>query len=45
MYGWIGKLLRINLTYGTIKTEKLNMDDAKKYLGGRGLGRKYSMTK
>jgi aldehyde:ferredoxin oxidoreductase len=40
MYGWIGKLLRVNLTDGSIKTEDLNMDDAKKYLGGRGLGSK-----
>ena len=23
MYGWIGKVLRVNLTEGTVKTEKL----------------------
>lgn len=40
MYGWVGKLIRVNLTYKTIKVEKLNMEDAKLYLGGRGLGTK-----
>lgn len=40
MYGWIGKLIRVNLNDGTIKTEGLNMEDAKLYLGARGLGTK-----
>ena len=40
MYGYKGKLLRIDLTAGTIKEEALNLEDAKKYLGGRGLGTK-----
>lgn len=40
MFGYKGKLLRINLTAGTIKEEALNLEDAKKYLGGRGLGTK-----
>ena len=40
MNGWIGKLLRINLTSGEIKKEPLNMTDAKAYVGARGLGTK-----
>ena len=40
MYGWVGKLLRVNLTNGTIQKEALNVNDAKLYLGGRGLGTK-----
>lgn len=44
MYGWTGKILRVNLTDGTIKTEALNMDDAKLYLGARGLGTKIFMN-
>ncbi|PWC56628.1 aldehyde ferredoxin oxidoreductase family protein [Azospirillum sp. TSO22-1] len=39
--GWAGKILRVNLTAGTIKSEPLNMDWAQKYLGSRGLGTKY----
>ncbi|MDY0095821.1 MAG: aldehyde ferredoxin oxidoreductase family protein [Candidatus Vecturithrix sp.] len=41
MYGWIGKVLRVNLTEGTVKTEKLNAEWAKDYLGCRGLGTRY----
>lgn len=41
MKGWMGKLIRVNLSDKTIKTEKLNMEDANLYLGGRGLGSKY----
>lgn len=44
MYGWIGKLIRVNLTKGTIKTEPLDMNDAKMYLGARGLGTKMFMN-
>lgn len=43
MYGWMGKIIRVNLTSGTIKTEPLNIKDAKLYLGGRGLGTKIFM--
>lgn len=43
MSGWIGKLLRVNLTDGTITKENLNMQDARNYLGGRGLGSKIMM--
>jgi len=39
--GWTGKVLRINLTEGTVKTEPLNMEWAQKYLGQRGLASKY----
>lgn len=38
--GWIGKILRVNLTKGTIEKEPLNMKDAKDYVGARGLGTK-----
>ncbi|WP_461206776.1 aldehyde ferredoxin oxidoreductase family protein [Clostridium sp. DL1XJH146] len=40
MFGWCGKLIRVNLDNGEIKTEPLNMEDAKLYLGARGLGTK-----
>ena len=38
MYGYMGKLLRIDLGTGSIKTEKLDEGKARKYIGGRGLG-------
>ena len=38
---WAGKLLRVNLTAGTVKSEPLNMEWARAYLGSRGLGSKY----
>jgi aldehyde:ferredoxin oxidoreductase len=38
---WTRKILRVNLTTGTCKSEPLNMDWAKKYLGQRGLASKY----
>jgi len=41
MYGWIGKILRVNLSDGTIQTENLNKQWAKDYLGARGLGTRY----
>lgn len=37
MGGYCEKILRINLTTGEIKKEKLELDIAKKFLGGRGL--------
>lgn len=43
MGGYVGKVLRINLTDQTIKTEPLNMELARKYLGGRGLATKMFM--
>lgn len=39
-YGYQGTVLRIDLTAGTVKKEQLNLDDAVKFLGGRGLGTK-----
>ncbi|MBX9793022.1 MAG: aldehyde ferredoxin oxidoreductase family protein [Burkholderiaceae bacterium] len=38
---WVGKILRVNLTAGTVKSEPLNMTWAKQYLGSRGLATKY----
>ena len=38
--GWIGKLLRVDLTKGTWAYEPLNMKDANDYVGCRGLGTK-----
>jgi len=40
MFGWIGKIIRVNLTDGSIKKEALNLKDAKMYIGARGLGTK-----
>ena len=34
---WAGKILRVNLTAGTVRSEPLNMGWAKQYLGSRGL--------
>jgi aldehyde:ferredoxin oxidoreductase len=38
---WNGKVLRVNLTAGTITEEPLNMKWAQEYLGSRGLATKY----
>ena len=38
MYGYTGKILRINLGENTIKTEDLDLKTAQKFIGGRGLG-------
>jgi aldehyde:ferredoxin oxidoreductase len=38
---WAGKILRVNLTAGTVASEPLNMDWARAYLGSRGLATKY----
>ncbi len=38
---WAGKILRVNLTAGTVKSEPTNMDWARLYLGSRGLATKY----
>ncbi len=40
MFGYMGKLLRINLTDQSVKVEDLDFELAKKYVGGRGLGTK-----
>ena len=39
--GWTRKILRIDLTTGNVKSEPLNMDWARKYIGQRGLATKY----
>jgi len=41
---WAGKILRVNLTAGTVTSEPLNMDWARAYLGSRGLGTKYLVS-
>ena len=41
---WAGKILRVNLSAGTVKSEPLNMDWARQYLGSRGLGTKYLVS-
>jgi aldehyde:ferredoxin oxidoreductase len=38
MYGWIGTILRINLTAGSTTKETLDPSLAHSFLGGRGLG-------
>ena len=38
---WAGKILRVNLTAGTCKSEPLNMQWARDYIGQRGLATKY----
>ncbi|HEX5485391.1 MAG TPA: aldehyde ferredoxin oxidoreductase family protein [Limnobacter sp.] len=38
---WTGKVLRVNLTEGTCKSEDLKMEWARNYLGQRGLATKY----
>lgn len=40
MYGYKGKILRVNLKEKTTKVEELDLEKAKKYIGGRGLGTK-----
>ncbi len=40
---YCGKIIRVNLTEGAIKVEDLNLDDAIKFIGGRGLGTKILM--
>lgn len=42
-FGYQGTILRVNLTEKTIKKEELNLDDALKFIGGRGLGTKILM--
>ena len=41
---WAGKLLRVNLSAGTVKSEALNMAWARQYLGSRGLASKYLIS-
>lgn len=41
MNGWIGTILRVNLTSGKVSTEALDPVLARQYLGARGLGTKF----
>jgi len=41
MFGWIGTILRVNLTTGKITRESLSPELAKTFIGARGLGGKY----
>ncbi|MFZ9666296.1 MAG: aldehyde ferredoxin oxidoreductase N-terminal domain-containing protein, partial [Limnohabitans sp.] len=41
---WAGKILRVNLTQGTVTTEPLNREWARDYVGSRGLGSKYLIS-
>lgn len=43
MYGYTGNVLRVNLKEKSFKVEALDLELAKKYIGGRGLGEKYLM--
>lgn len=43
MYGYHGKYLRINLKTQEVKVETLDLEIAKKFIGGRGLGTKFMM--
>lgn len=40
MYGWVGTVLRVDLATGSIKQESTNLEDAKRFIGARGLGSK-----
>ena len=39
--GWARKILRVDLSKGSCKSEPLNMEWAQQYLGQRGLATKY----
>ena len=41
MVGWHGRLLRVNLTRGTWSEESIPEEEARKFIGGRGLAIKY----
>jgi aldehyde:ferredoxin oxidoreductase len=41
MNGWVGTVLRVNLTDRSVRKEPLDMAAAERYLGGRGLGTYY----
>ena len=41
MNGWIGKILRVDLSNSSFAVEDLDPDLAKDYVGGRGLAEKY----
>lgn len=39
--GWVGRILRLDLTARTAEVEELNLDWAREYIGARGLGVRY----
>ena len=41
MNGYMGTIIRVDLSKGTIKKEPLNMEAAKDFVGARGLGTMY----
>ncbi len=41
MYGYLGKILRVDLTHGTLWDEALNEEYARNYVGGSGLAARY----
>ena len=41
IYGYSGKILRVDLTKGEVKSESLPESTLRKYIGGSGLGTKY----
>ena len=36
MFGWNGRLLRVDLTKGKTKVEEYSLEMARKFIGGRG---------
>ena len=40
MNGWVGKILRVDLTSKTHKTEELDPDLARDFIGGQGIASK-----
>jgi aldehyde:ferredoxin oxidoreductase len=38
MFGWMGKVLWVDLSTGKLKVDKLNQQWLKNFIGGRGLG-------
>ncbi len=38
MHGWCGKVLRVNLSNGTVASEALDPQVARDYIGARGFG-------
>ena len=45
LYGWRGKILRVDLTSGKIKEENLDPKVARVALGGRGIGVHYLLKR
>ena len=41
MFGWHGRILRVDLTNGTIQSESVDPGVAKDYIGGRGWAIRY----